>query len=255
MGLESLVEIQEFLVDNSLTAFLDIGGHLLTGAFLTERYFPEAEKSKKAVLAFCSGLIPDFDYFTFGIIPHKTATHTIAFGGLATVSAYNANQEDMDREGFMPSIDKRAKSMLTSRWAKLTGLGVGLHLSLDFIFRENLGLTVTYFGAAALALGVQLGYNKTHNKGDVEKTFRIHPCVVKNKEGERFWVSEQTQAHSYGDEHKGYPHYQIDDYVYGEESRELVRVEQKKQSGPNFWEKVDDFCLRVYLGTKNKILG
>ena len=52
MGLEALVEIQDFLMNNSLTAVLDIGGHLLTGAFLTHRYFPEAEKSKKAVSLF-----------------------------------------------------------------------------------------------------------------------------------------------------------------------------------------------------------
>ena len=102
MGLEALVEIQDFLMNNSLTAVLDIGGHLLTGAFLTHRYFPEAEKSKKAVLTFCSGLLPDFDYFTFGLIPHKTTTHTIAFGAWMTTNVYNANSEDRENESLQP---------------------------------------------------------------------------------------------------------------------------------------------------------
>ena len=167
MGLEALVEIQDFLMNNSLTAVLDIGGHLLTGAFLTHRYFPEAEKSKKAVLTFCSGLLPDFDYFTFGLIPHKTTTHTIAFGAWMTTNVYNANSEDRENESLLPTLKERIKSIATSRWAKLTGYGIGAHLSLDFIFRESTELTVLYTCAAATALTTQMIYN--HKKTGIKK--------------------------------------------------------------------------------------
>jgi hypothetical protein len=255
MELEALVQIQDFLVNDTSTAILDIGGHITTGAFLTERYFPVMEKSKKVAAAVSLGLLPDFDYFPaiMGLMEHRGPTHSLGFLALGAFLAYNLNQEDQDRNGFMPSLGKRVSNWTTSRYTKAITAGIGLHLSLDFIFRETTEATVTYVAAAATALGLQVIHNKRNQRYQEEKYHRIEECIVINDSGERFWINERAQAHCQDGMCFNLPEFHISDYTYSSEGRELLRKKQKEEKVPTIWQKVDDLCLRAYFGLKNKL--
>ncbi len=267
MSLDQVIsEISYFLMHDSFRALVDISGHLLTGAFLAERYFPESPISKKAAIGFCSGLLPDFDYFTLGLIPHKTATHTISFGAMMAVNAYNANFEDREREreqnNYACSFYEKIKLGLTSRWAKITALGIGLHLILDYVFSGNQD-GAAYCALAAAALTVQIAYNLANNRYQRhKKPQKIVPCIVVDGEGSRYWVSGQTQAHTRPGEYhesvdykngKGLPLCFVPDYKYPtDEGRELVREFQTRYmpKGPSIWERIDYWFLKSYIALK-----
>lgn len=268
MTLDQIItEIHHFFTEETLTAALDLGGHLLTGTFLVQRYFPEAAKSKKAALAVYSGLLPDFDYFTLGLIPHKTATHTISFGAMAALNAYYGDREVRDKESVLPSLKERVAGALTSRWAKITASGVGLHLAMDYVLRESTEAMVAYGCVAAAAVGAQIAYNIADNRYEkTQKPQKIVPCVVIDGEGNRYWVSEKTQSHARPGEYhesidyrngKGLPLCFVPEYKYPtEEGRELVREFQTRYmpKGPSIWERMDDAMLKAYISLRNIVI-
>ncbi len=245
--IKTLSAILGFLSETPLTAFLDIGGHLATGFFLVQWLFHEVPVSKKLFLAFCVGLLPDFDYFTFGVIQHKTATHTVWFLLWVVIGIFYLNPEDRDREGLSPSSTKRLVTFLTSRWAKIIALGTSLHLFLDFFCREPQWVNVIYTSTFAVLSIAMTVYNHQVARPKPEKKYKIHSCVVVNAKGEEYFVSEWTQAGSFGDEHNHFPHFFVPDYVYPtEEGRELVRqVQMAERPEIDLWKKIDQWFIQL----------
>ena len=99
-----------------------------------------------------------------------------------------------------------------------------------------------------------------------QKPQKIVHCGVVDGEGNRYWVSEQTQAHARPGEYnesidykdgKGFPLCFVPDYKYPtEEGRELVREFQTRYmpKGPSIWESIDDAILKLYISLKNTIV-
>lgn len=246
--IKTLSAILGFLSETPLTAFLDIGGHLCTGLFLVQCFFHEAPMSKKLFLAFCVGLLPDFDYFTFGLVPHKTSTHTIWFLVWSVIAIFYTNREDRDKEGISPSVFKRWWAFLNSRWVWIVTSGTGLHLTLDFFCRRPVWLNVVYTTTfACLAIGMTV-YNSLVDRPKPKKKFRVRSCVVENICGEKYFVCETTQAGIWEDESDHFPYFFVPGYAYPtEEGRELVRQVQKEKYSQvlNLWEKIDQWFIHL----------
>jgi hypothetical protein len=134
MALEAnLINSADFIIGKPFRAFLDIGGHYMTGWFLMQRYFPKASALKKASLAFIAGLSPDFDVLT--PIPHRAGTHNLVYAGMMGLCFSACNYEDYFRtknvRNIFDGIKDNARRIVTSRYAKIGLLGAVLHLSLD----------------------------------------------------------------------------------------------------------------------------
>lgn len=221
MSLEqTLTQITNFIVNTPVKATLDLGGHCLAGYFLTQRYFPEVSKSKKTLLTFLGGLAPDLDYGTLGTIPHKTATHTLGFGALATFMVYGFNKEDwwkyLDGKTPAENIRNDFKRFFTSRYVKFAGLGAALHLAMDgFHSPEEKAM---YCGVMGLTLALQLGINKKEDRYKPKDNFRMRPCFVVNSKNRRFFVLNNTEVETnYVSDlpFEEIPEYKIPEYVPG----------------------------------------
>ncbi len=127
MSLEdTILNIGETIANNPGTFFLDIGNHLLSGIFVAERYFPKASMIKKGMLSMFAAFAPDMDYLTLGALPHRSVTHTLEWAGGIT-----AGMGIVDGVSSKQGLLNGLKKAVNSNYAKLTGIGVGLHLLVD----------------------------------------------------------------------------------------------------------------------------
>lgn len=164
-----------YLVNTPIKAFLDIGGHYITGLFLTQRYFSESSKKKKVLLSYLSGLGPDLDYF-MPFVPHKTATHSLWWAGLFGMSASSCNLEDYARIGKINTIFEGTKDnikrIITSRYAKIASIGATFHLFSDSLSPYGYEAKTGYFLMASGLLYLQNQENK-RKKSLEDLTFPI----------------------------------------------------------------------------------
>ena len=158
-----------FIFNTPIRAFLDIGGHYITGLFLTQKYFHEFSKTKKSLLAFFSGFSPDFD-FLFPGVPHKVATHNLWYAALMGLNASALSSEDLNRTkvytNYFKSGYDNLKRIATSRYAKLASFGAGLHLCSDSLTHYGDGAKLAYFAMATTMLYLQ---NRQNNKKSLEE--------------------------------------------------------------------------------------
>ena len=184
MSLEQvLMQAYDFVTQTPIKATLDLSGHAMAGYFLVQRYFPEAPKSMKALLGAVGGFAPDFDYLTLGAISHKGITHTGAFGAALASLMFYFNKED-----WLKTSLSNTKRMLASRYVKLAGLGVALHLGMDNLHLEpgKLGYCAVIGGLVIL----QNMVNKKQNRYEPKEDFKMHPCVVIDGAGKKYFAAE-----------------------------------------------------------------
>jgi len=231
MSLEQIIaQTTNFVTSEPVHALLDIGGHCLAGAFLVQRYFPEVPKLKKMMLGFFGGLSPDFDFFTCGLIPHRTVTHTMYYAGLLAGNVYVFNKEDRKKRlkghKLLEFIGRDIKRFCSSRYVKLTSLGIAMHLGMDSLY-SNLE-RVEYCAIIGSALFLQALVNQKQKRYEpVQEEFQIRPCVIRNKEGRRYFVCEEaTQKVEADCSFKELPEYPIENYTFGDFKK--VREFQQK---------------------------
>jgi hypothetical protein len=250
---EVLTEIGKFVVNMPSVAITDIGGHLLTGAFLVQRYFPEVPKSQRLAFGFLAGLAPDFDYFTFGLIQHRTLTHTVAFGAGITLNAYAANSETLHKP--VQSFYQDVLHFFQSRYTKLAAFGMSLHLALDQLDGnpDRALYGAMYCAMMGTALILQNEYNRRGHRSEIKAKQRIKPCVV-IAETEIYWVTENVANRiKPGDdlqEYKDLPILAIPDYQYGEWEK-VREVQTQLIPYKNVFQRIDDYLSQAW----NKLKG
>ncbi|VVB79312.1 Uncharacterised protein [uncultured archaeon] len=147
-----------FLVNTPAKAFLDIGGHYITGLFLMQRYFPEMSKKKKAVYSYLAGLSPDLDYLMPGV-PHKLVTHSSWYAAMMGLNASACNSEDFNRTRSFSNIGRstvdQIRRIFTSRYAKVAFLGALFHLYSDSLSPFGPEAKTAYFIFASGCLYLQ----------------------------------------------------------------------------------------------------